>query len=442
MTYPGNYELPLRTMYALNTAPRGSIRPGTPPSSNGSNGSSPNTPQGAFPDTQTTQSFTENLLAQVQQLSNQTATLPPSFIVAFLNKCFPPELTHVDFPQALTGLDYLKDLETRRRREVAAAMNRLEVDREALDQDAAGLSSRYPGVLQWVKSIEEKERKIDSLYTQVFLGLRRWIIVNELSLLPFHKHNCLGMLNTLYPPIGLSDQPTSLLSHSVLKNQREGYFKYITSVEKNGPRVLSTLMQQGKAPGDDNGWISVTRTLSMYLQVASSIITECSQISNIHDVSPRKNRDSNQTSTSRHTRNADSGISFGSTSSISRPSTRGSTTEPTSPMEWNRPKTPNGARSGTTLEKIARGLRTMGRSRSDVTEIIMERSASPALQPMEKPKMLRKMRSLGSLGDRKGSMGNLRQAAEAPAFDVEAMRLHRKKYEATAQAGKRSSHEA
>lgn len=429
-------------MYALNTAPRGSIRPGTPPSSNGS---SPNTPQGAFPDTQTTQSFTENLLAQVQQLSNQTATLPPSFIISFLNKCFPAELTHVDFPQALTGLDYLKDLETRRRREVASAMNRLEIDRESLDQDAAGLSSRYPGVLQWVKSIEEKERKIDSLYTQVFLGLRRWILVNELSLLPFHKHNCLGMLNTLYPPIGLSDQPTSLLSHSVLKNQREGYFKYITSVEKNGPRVLSTLMQQGKAPNDENGWVSVTRTLSMYLQVASSIITECSQISNVHDISPRKNRDSNQTSSSRHTRNADSGISFGSVSSDRRPSTRGSTTEPTSPMEWNRPKTPNGTRPGTTLEKIARGLRTMGRSRTDVTEIINEQSTSTEPQPAEKPKMLRKMRSLGSLGDRKGSMASLRQTADAPAFDVEAMRLQRKKYEDAAQAqekmGKRTSHE-
>lgn len=396
---------------------------------------------------QTTQSFTENLLAQVSQLSNQASTLPPSFIIAFLNKCFPPELPHVDFPQALTGLDYLKDLETRRRREVASAMNRLEVDRESLDQDAAGLSGRYPGVIQWVKSIEEKEHKVDALYTQVFLGLRRWILINELSLLPFHKHNCLGMLNTLYPPIGLSEQPTSLLTHDVLKTQRDGFFKYISSVERNGPRVLSTLMQQGKAPNDENGWLSVTRSLSMYLQVASSIIAECSQISSVHDVSPRKNRDSNQTSSSRHTRNADSGISFGSNASDRRPSTRGSTTEPTSPMEWSRPKTPNGTRSGTTLEKIARGLRTIGRSRTDVTEIIVENSTSPELHPQtaERPKMLRKMRSLGSLGDRKGSMTNLRQNADVPAFDAEAMRLQRMKYDAAALAqqklDKRTSHE-
>lgn len=383
---------------------------------------------------QTTQSFTENLLAQVSQLSNQASTLPPSFIIAFLNKCFPPELTHVDFPQALTGLDYLKDLETRRRREVQAAFGRLGVDRESLDHDAAALLERYPGVLQWVKSIEEKERKIDSLYTQVFLGLRRWILINELSLLPFHKHNCLGMLNTLYPPIGLSDQPTSLLTREVLKSQRDGFFKYITSVEKAGPRILSTLMQQGKAPNDENGWKSVTRSLSMYLQVASSIITECSQISNVHDVSPRKNRDSSQTSSSRHTRNADSGISFGSMTSDRRPSTRGSNTEPTSPMEWNRPKTPNEARSGTTLEKIARGLRTIGRSRTDVTEIIVENSTAPESQPVERPTMLRKMRSLGSLGDRKGSMASLRQAADVPAFDAEKMRLERMKYEAEALA--------
>ncbi|EME81066.1 uncharacterized protein MYCFIDRAFT_14186, partial [Pseudocercospora fijiensis CIRAD86] len=357
LTYPGSYEIPLRTMYTLNCGPRNSNAFATPTSSNAS---SPHLPQASFQDTPSRQTLTENLMTQLSQLPNQPSTLPPSFITSFLQNCFPPHLTDVDFPQALTGLDYLKDLETRRRKEVAAAFSRLDINRDALDQDALALSERYPGVLQWVKTIEEKERKIDALYTQIYVGLRRWILVNELSLLPFHKHNCVAMLNTLYPPAGITEQaqPTSRLTPTVLKEQRDGFFKYIQAVEKNGPRILNNLMQQGKAPTDVNGWSAVVRNLTMYLQAANSMLKECEHIFDIEDVlSPRKNGNSGS---SRHTRKADSGISFNSNaSSERRPSTGRSEKEPASPIEWNRPKTPSGARHGTALEKLARGLKTI-----------------------------------------------------------------------------------
>ncbi len=88
LSYPSSYEIPLRTMYQLNSAPRGQPRnAGTPPSAD----SSPMTPQGAFgtfPDDKTTQSFTENLMAQIQQLPSQPKALPPAFIINFLQGCF------------------------------------------------------------------------------------------------------------------------------------------------------------------------------------------------------------------------------------------------------------------------------------------------------------------------------------------------------------------
>ena len=170
LTYPASYEIPLRTMYQLNCAPRGSqIRSATPTSSAGS---SPITPQGVFPDSSTTQTFTENLMAQIQQLPSQPKDLPPSFITHFLQRCFPGRLTEVDFPQALTGLDYLKDLETRRRREVAACMARLDIDRDALDADTDSFAAKQPGVANLGQiAIEEKERKIDALYTQLYIWL-------------------------------------------------------------------------------------------------------------------------------------------------------------------------------------------------------------------------------------------------------------------------------
>ena len=424
LTYTQGYEIPLRTMYTLNCAPRAHHRPsaggsGTPSST----ASSPISAQGGWQDDQATATFAESLMAQIARLPNQPTSLPPSFITSFVRRCFPADLVCVDFPQALTGLDYLKDLEVRRRRAVAAAMSRLAIDRTTLELDGDSLADRYPGVQQWVVDMNEKERKVEALYTQLYVAVRRWILVNEMALLPFNKHNCMAMLNTLYPPV-IANNPTSKLTPAVLQGQRNGFFKYILSVEQRGPRVLTTLMDQGKQPGEENGWASVTRTLNMYLQLANSIITECGDISDVQDISPHRVRCSAE---SRTPRKVDSGVSFNGSESTSRPPC--ATSNPTSPLEsLPRPKTPSGGRSGTALEKLARGLKTIGRSRTDVTEII-DVSIKDATPTPEKNKTLRKMRSLGSLESRKASTTNL-MAPQAPAFDVDAMRKQRMKYEA------------
>ncbi len=440
LTYPASYEIPLRTMYQLNCAPRGGtsqFRSGTPTSSAGS---SPITPQTPFQDNSSTQSFTENLMAQIQQLPNQPKILPPIFITNFLQRCFPMMLVEVDFPQALTGLDYLKDLEARRRREVAAAMARLDVDRDCLHAENDSFAEKRPGVAAWVKSIEEKERKVDSLYTQLYIGIRRWVLINELSLLPFNKHNCVAMLNTLYPPT-ISSQPTSKLTREVLKNQRDGFFKYIQSVEKNGSHVLRTLMQQGKAPADVNGWLAVTRCLGLYLQLANSMVKECSELLDVQQISTP------QISTAkppRQSRKADSGVSF---NSVDMASTRSnSIAEPVSPTDATRPKTPSGGKQSTTLEKLARGLKTIGRNRTDATEMISDNRElfPPITSPLpEKPKGLRKMRSMGALDGRKTIFAV--SAAQNASFDANEMRRQRLRYEAGVAAehkfGRNQSHE-
>jgi hypothetical protein len=449
LTYPGNYEIPLRKMYDLNCGRRGSNTPDTPTSSTAS---SPHILQSSFSsDAPSTASLTESLMCQLSQLPNRSQSMPASFITAFVQGLFPLDLPLVDFPQALTGLDYLKDLEMRRRRDVASAMNRLGLDRESVEQDAtvSALSDTDPDLADWVKTIEEKERKVDALYTQLYVGLRRWILVNELSLLPFQKHNCVAMLNTLYPPAGISvqAQPTSLLTPKVLKTQRDGFFKYIQAVEKGGPRVLKNLIEQGRAPTDENGWAAVVRSLGMYLQLANSIINDCNATYSIEDVVPH-----HETS-SRRSRKADSGISFGSmTGSDRRPSTRNSDQEPMSPTEVVRPKTPSApsaartpstVRSGTALEKLARGLRTIGRNKTDATEMIHQDDDVVSTPATDKRPLLRKMRSLGALSERKGSLPAIttRQNSITPAFDVEAMRQARAEYEARQHSDKRASNE-
>jgi len=188
LTYPGSYEIPLRTMYTLNSAPRAqplphiSSRAGTPiPPSGSSTDTSPTSSQ--FPQDQqqqlaaqaATAHFKSCLMTQISQLPSQPCSLPPSFITSFVRRCFPFEIAKVDFGQALTALDYLRDLETRRRREIGGALRRLGIDSNTLGKEGDEISKKYPGVVSWVKAIEDKERKVEALYTQVYIGLRRWV---------------------------------------------------------------------------------------------------------------------------------------------------------------------------------------------------------------------------------------------------------------------------
>ena len=80
----------------------------------------------------------------------------------------------VDFTQALTAMDYLKDVDNRRRRELASALQRLGLDR-GFDERRSGQPAQRERVSEWIKSMQDKERKVEALYTQVYIGLRRWV---------------------------------------------------------------------------------------------------------------------------------------------------------------------------------------------------------------------------------------------------------------------------
>ena len=177
LTYPGTYEIPLRTMYTLNATTQAQ-NPGSPRNHVPGNAFPPRSAQHEEDQALNTQTaaaqLRANLVTHISQQPSQPASLPPSFVTSFVRRCFPMDLDAVDFPQALTALDYLKDLEVRRRREVVAALNRLGGDKNDFHQKEK-LGKKYPGVLRWIVSIEDKERRVEALYTQVYLGLRRWV---------------------------------------------------------------------------------------------------------------------------------------------------------------------------------------------------------------------------------------------------------------------------
>lgn len=176
LAYPGSYEIPLRTMYTLNCAPRSLLRPSAAATGFHESAFAPrNVDQGSsMPGADPAAQFKAHLIAKISKLPTQPCSLPPQFIISFVRRCFPPRLDEVDFPQALTALDYLRDLETRRRKDVTAALKRLAVQRGDPEQKEE-LRNKYPGVVSWVESIEDKERKLEFLYTQVYLGVRRWV---------------------------------------------------------------------------------------------------------------------------------------------------------------------------------------------------------------------------------------------------------------------------
>jgi hypothetical protein len=182
MSYPGTYELPLRTMYTLNCAPRAQPLPSPTARSHPSSvANSPTSPTFPYDQQAATAQFTSALMSQIAQLPSQPCSLPPAFVTSFLNRCFPVELHMVDFPQSLTALDYLKDLETRRRKEIVSSLMRLGINEELL-VSAPGdeeLSKWNPIIAEWLKSLETKERRVAGLYGQLYISLRRWVCTSH-----------------------------------------------------------------------------------------------------------------------------------------------------------------------------------------------------------------------------------------------------------------------
>ena len=476
LTYPGTYEIPLRTMYTLNATTQAQQSP---------NSSFSHVPGNAFPprpshveeghalNTHTAAAqLRANLISHISQQPSQPTSLPPSFVTSFVRRCFPVELDAVDFPQALTALDYLKDLEVRRRREVVAALNRLGVDKnDYLEKEKLG--KKYPGVLRWIIDVEEKERRVEALYTQVYLGLRRWVcllaccfddladslqtLINEMSLQPFNKSNCLAMLNTLYPPVS-TVQPTAQLTNEVLAGQRNGFFRYIQNVEKAGPELLRGLIDQGKSPAHETGWVNVRDTVDRYLRSANAIIDECYEILGRESVgSPTTEHEAEE----QRPRKVDSGISFNSTkrlSSRASTSTSGSTKDRSFPSPTMPESTgnENNKPAGSTLERIARELRRIksrgdikdgsssgskkrDKSRTRVTEneVVMTDEVAPQKERKLRLKpSLKKMRSISALGERDrnitssgSSVAGRADDHPTPEFDVEEMRERRRMWE-------------
>lgn len=186
LQYPGSYEIPLRTMYTLNCVPRAQPLPSNlsraPSPAENASTASPVSGNFAWNDAESaSMNFTSQLMNHIGSLPSQPSSLPPNFIVSFVSRCLHPCLALVDFPQALTALDYLRDLEKRRCTEYVAAFERLGIRIETFDADVAAVAERYPGIALWAKNMHGKNKKAEGYYAVMYLGLRRWVSCSESS---------------------------------------------------------------------------------------------------------------------------------------------------------------------------------------------------------------------------------------------------------------------
>ncbi|KAL1385098.1 hypothetical protein HDK64DRAFT_311488 [Phyllosticta capitalensis] len=416
----GGKDLPLRTMYILNCASRGQ-------------------PLGRVPENSAEGQFQSTLQTEIAQLPLQRTSLPYVFVKKFVKETFgTKQLKSVNFSQALTALDYLKDVDMRRHKSIKDMWCRIDLDTwESIEEKV----SRDEAVIKIFNDVNKHEKAADELYAWLYVNLRVWILINEIKFTSFDKHNCMAMLNTLWPPIPCN-VPDGI-TPEIVQSQRVNFFKSINTYP-NHVQDLDRLIVEWARPGEQDGWACVAHILSKYLWRVDRLLEISDNIQSRADLdahAPQKPREqeqeilpstpdeSSQEIYSRKGRKVDSGVSFASNSS-KRPSTSGSQSSASSfykqemsqtmsQFDFSEPKTPRTQRIRNAVSRIARKKNHDDDEAGD----------------KEKSKGLRKMRSLSTIArdfkerNMSGTSLASRHGSVAEPFDAEQMKRHRMAYE-------------
>ncbi|KAE8446785.1 hypothetical protein EG329_011690 [Mollisiaceae sp. DMI_Dod_QoI] len=192
---------------------------------------------------------------------DQVQGLPYEFIRDFCHKEFPTEYERANFNHALTALDYLRDLEFSRRAQLRAAGRRWGIT----EHNWKGAFTSNKNSYAWYLRMQHEEKEIQKWFANIYVGLRIWIMINELKQPRLSRKEVLAMLNTLYPPVILS-VPNDEISIKQLQLHRQIIYGWILEVEEKGPGEIIAVEEavfRGK-----HSWRKVTLSLENYLKHA------------------------------------------------------------------------------------------------------------------------------------------------------------------------------
>ncbi|KAH6677376.1 hypothetical protein B0J14DRAFT_341158 [Halenospora varia] len=221
--------------------------------------------------------FDVNFGDKLMDKSNSRQGFPPKFIQDLcLKKVFLKKYKEVDFNQALTGLDYLRDLEVTRRKALREAAIKLGITKDTW----RAILLEDPAAYKWVQRVQEHELEIEGYYADIFIDLRIWTMVHELQATPFYKPNVLAMLNTLFPP-SMKEMPNDRIDIKALHRYRTTFFEYITQVEAKGAGILKPFVDRLLDPETKHSWTKARKNLEAYTDLADQMIKEARAIYDI-----------------------------------------------------------------------------------------------------------------------------------------------------------------
>ncbi|EKD14957.1 uncharacterized protein L3040_003846 [Drepanopeziza brunnea f. sp. 'multigermtubi'] len=206
-------------------------------------------------------------------------TIPVSTIRTYcLQRSFVTKFSEFEPLSGLTALDFLRDLEFSRRDHLRAVGKRLSLTmhnwRTALiDEDKA---------LEWMERAQARDMKAQTLYADLFVNLRIWIMIATLVDEDFYEANALAMLNTLFPPV-VNETPDASFDPNTLLELRSKYFEYLHDMRTGSTKISETLDMYHK-PSHLRSWFRVRETVDEYLNVAEAMIEGVRGINNVKDM--------------------------------------------------------------------------------------------------------------------------------------------------------------
>ncbi|KAL9012683.1 MAG: hypothetical protein Q9173_002562, partial [Seirophora scorigena] len=215
---------------------------------------------------------------------SQTKMLPV-LVASSIRQCFTMDVSSLTYQQALKALDYLDDLEIMSKNSVKLTRHGLGLDKDTFSQSDHEPSSISPSITEWANHMQERCMAFESLYTKLYSRCRDRVSTITLlydttvMLRPFSQARM-----TLTPSMDFDEvQEMSTGSHDFLplttfETLHSAVFNDRVKIVNDIKRSNGAVPEDSPLNGKSTEWVIVLKILDLYLDTATSMIKDCSEI--------------------------------------------------------------------------------------------------------------------------------------------------------------------